>query len=77
MSPLKQKIQISLLFLILVIDILFFTVIRNDFSSVYMYIVASQFQESLFIIAGFIVAVMCSSMLLYIIYKGVKKSLQE
>jgi len=75
MPPLKPKIKVSILFFILVIDVLFFTVIRNDLPWVYRFVVTSQVQEPWFIISGFIIAIICSSILLYVIYKEIKKSL--
>ena len=74
--------KISILFSILMVDLIFFIVIRQYFPEGYDWIIATtsfhthisvEATRTLFIIGGFIIALITVPVILYFIYNAVKK----
>jgi len=80
---LKTASKVSVFLTILIVDLVFFIVIRQYFPESYDWIIATtsyqtgislEVTRSLFIIAGFVIVLICVPVTLYFIYKLVKKA---
>jgi hypothetical protein len=78
--------KISIFLAILIVDLVFFIVIRQYFPEGYNWIIATtsyhtgislETTRSLFIIAGFVVVLICVPVILYFIYNAVKKAVKS
>jgi hypothetical protein len=82
---LRASIKISIFLVPLVGDLLFFTVVRQYFPESYEWMISTisyytqvplEVTQSLFIITGFVIALICAPLILSFIYNSVKKTVK-
>jgi len=67
----KRETTVKIALAVLVIDLIFFLVLRTEFTDVYSNIVPSQI-EGIVIIIGMVIAIISSTILLFTVYNTVK-----